>query len=67
MPGNGQRRCPAGWLAHLPRRRGSLTDVLGQLGQGVDEPALAVELLAQPLATAAQQGCQQVLVADAEL
>lgn len=53
--------------AHLPCRRGSLPDLLGQFGQGINKPALAVKLLSQPLATATQQGGQQVLVADAEL
>lgn len=52
---------------HLPCGWGGLSDLLRQLGQGIDKPALAVKLLSQPLATAAQQGCQQVLVADAEL
>lgn len=52
---------------HLSCRWGGLPDLLGQLGQGIDKPALAVKLLPQPLAAAAQQGRQQVLVADAEL
>ena len=53
--------------AHLPCARGRLPDLLGQFGQGINKPALAVKLLSQPLATATQQGGQQVLVADAEL
>lgn len=42
---------------HLAGGWGGLSDLLGQFGQGVDKPALAVKLLPQSLATAAQQGC----------
>lgn len=52
---------------YLACRWGGLSDLLGQFSKGIDKPALAVKLLPQSLATAAQQGCQQVLVADAEL
>lgn len=56
--------CPC---THLACRQGSIPHLLGQPGQGVDEQALPVKLLPQPLSAAAEQGCQQVLVADAEL
>lgn len=52
---------------HLACGRGGVPHLLGQPGQRADEQALPVELLSQPLPTAAEQSCQQVLVADAEL
>lgn len=52
---------------HLACGWGGIPHLLGQPGQRADEQALPVKLLPQPLPAAAQQSCQQVLVADAEL
>lgn len=52
---------------HLACGRGGIPYLLGQPGQRADEQALPVKLFPQPLPAAAEQSCQEVLVADAEL
>lgn len=53
--------------AHLSAGGRGVPDPVGHAGEDGDQPALAVELLAQTAAHAAQQRGQQVVVASAEL